>query len=164
MPRESGRYDGTGRVIAQPSPGGSSDQIRVSPAAPVRPDAANWRRCGFLVAREDTACQLFALKQPLAAKAKLAGSSDDQVIMDDEAHHLGCSLDPAGHGDIRLRRGWIARGVIVDENQGRGIQLKRPAHDLARVDRDMINGAPCLFLIRDKHVLTVKVKDTELFD
>ena len=114
MPRNRG--DTTERVvfIAQPSPGGSSDQIRVSPAAPVRASAANRRRCGILVAREAPAFRLFALKQSFAAKAQLARASDDQVIVDGDSHHLGRGGDAGGHADVGLRRRRVARGVVVD--------------------------------------------------
>ena len=66
---------------------------------------------------------------------------DDDVVVDRDAHRLGGGDDLAGHGDIGLGGGWIARGVIVAEDDGRGRHLQRPPHDLARIDGRVIDGA-----------------------
>ena len=52
----------------------------------------------------------------------------------------------------------------MDQDQRAGRQFQRAAHDLARVDGDMVDGAAGLFLIRDQHVLAVEIEDAELLD
>ena len=58
-------------------------------------------------------------------------------------------LNAVGHVDIRLRRRGVAGGMVVHQNQGRGVQLQRPFRHFSRVDRDMINGALRLLFIRN---------------
>ena len=50
-------------------------------------------------------------------------------------------------------------GVIMDKDQRRGAQFQRPAQDLARVDRDMIDRAAPLRLIRDQDILAIEEED-----
>ena len=40
----------------------------------------------------------------------------------------------------------------MDQDQRRGVQFKRAADDFARIDRDMVDGSPCLFLVRDQGI------------
>ena len=54
--------------------------------------------------------------------------------------------------------------MIVDQDQGAGIQHQRPLDHLARIDRDMINRAGRERLIGDDAVLAVKIEDMEAFD
>ena len=65
---------------------------------------------------------------------------------------------------ISARTGSDRPRVIMDQNQGAGRQFQRAAHDLARIDGDVIDGAAGLFLIRDQHVLAVEIEDAELPD
>jgi len=51
--------------------------------------------------------------------------------------------------------------VVVDQDQGAGIQHQRPLDHLARIDRDMINRAGRETLIGDDAVLAVKIEDME---
>ena len=67
-----------------------------------------------------------------------------------DAQRLAGIPDPRGHLDVGLAGRRIAGGVVVDEDQRRGVQLERPLDHLARVDRHVIDGAARLFLVRDR--------------
>ena len=54
--------------------------------------------------------------------------------------------------------------MVVDQDQGRGVEFKRPADDFAWIDGDVIDRATGLFLVRDQDVLAIQVKDAELLD
>ena len=71
-------------------------------------------------------------------------------------------LDLRGHVDVGLGGRGVARGVVVHQDQRRGVQLQRPLDHLARVDRDVVHGAPRLLLVGDQHVLAVEEQDAEL--
>ena len=55
-------------------------------------------------------------------------------------------------------------GMVVHQDQRRGVQLQRALHHLARIDRRMIDGAALLRLVGDQHVLAVEEQDAELLD
>ena len=81
--------------------------------------------------------------------------ADDDVVVDRDAEGL-CGVDNhLGHVDIGPRRRGIAGGMIVDEDQGCGRKLQRPPHNLARIDRRMIDRAPPLNLVGDQCVALV---------
>ena len=54
--------------------------------------------------------------------------------------------------------------MVVDQDQGAGVQHQRPLDHLARIDRDMVNRAGREKLIGDNAVLTVEIEDVEAFD
>jgi len=54
--------------------------------------------------------------------------------------------------------------VVVDQDQGAGVQHQRPLDHLARIDRDMIDRASREKLIADDAVLAVEVEDVEALD
>ena len=68
------------------------------------------------------------------------------------------------HGDIRLRRIWIARWVIVDEDQSRGVQVQGAPDDLARIDRHVIDSADAKAFIGDESVLAVQIQNVKSLD
>ena len=79
----------------------------------------------------------------------MAGLADHDVIVDRDAEFGGGFLDFACHLDIRLRRGCVAGGVVVDQDQRRGAEFERPLDHLARVDGVMnkINNLmPIIFI------------------
>ncbi len=83
--------------------------------------------------------------------------------MDRDAKSLSRLNDQIGHGDVGLRWGWIAGGVIVDQQDRRCVEFKGAFDHLARVNGDVIDGPFGLFFIRDQGVFRVEEKDTELF-
>ena len=50
----------------------------------------------------------------------------------------------------------------MDKDDRAGVQFKRAFCNLARIDRDMIDRAFRLFLIRDEDVLAVEVENAKL--
>ena len=95
---------------------------------------------------------------------ELVASTHDDVVMERQAEILAALLDFLGHADVGFRGRWITRRVVVDQDQGTGVQHQRPLDHLARIDRDMINSAGREKLIGDDAVLTVEIEDVEAFD
>jgi hypothetical protein len=82
--------------------------------------------------------------------------------MQRDAQNLRRFLHLQGHADVGLGGRRVARGVVVHHDQRAGIHLQRAFHHLARIDGHMIDRALGLLLIRDQHVLAIKVEDAEL--
>ena len=96
-----------------------------------------------------------------AAEAEFAGFADDEVVVERNSHHLARLLDPPGHFYVGLRRGGIARRVVVHEDQRRGVKLQRAFHDFAGIDGNMVDRAGGLRLIRDQRVLGIEEKQAK---
>ena len=60
------------------------------------------------------------------------------------------------------RWGEVTGRVVVHQDDGGGRQLQRPAHDLARIDRRVVDGAVVGDLVGDQLVLAVEVEDADL--
>ena len=73
-------------------------------------------------------------------------------------------LDLMGHRQIRVRGCGVARRVVVDQDQGAGVQHQSPLDHLARIDRDMVDRAGREKLIGDDAVLAVEIEDVETLD
>ena len=97
-------------------------------------------------------------------QAQLPPGTDDDVVVQRQSEILAPLLDLLGHAEIGLRRRRIARGVVVDQDQGAGVQHQRPLDHLARIDRDMVDRAGREKLIGDDAVLAVEVEDVEPID
>ena len=54
--------------------------------------------------------------------------------------------------------------MVVDQDQGAGVQHQRPLDHLARIDRDMVDRAGREKLIGDDAVLAVEIEDVEALD
>ena len=48
--------------------------------------------------------------------------------------------------------------MVVDDDDVGARQLQRPATDLARIDRSVIDGAPVLYLVQDELVLVIHIE------
>jgi hypothetical protein len=104
----------------------------------------------------------YASNQPQTLEAGVAVAADDDVVVDDDAERL-CHLgDLLRHPDVGGRRRGVARGVVVDEDEGARRELERPLHDLARVDRRMVDGSGLLHLVGDEGVALVEEQEPEL--
>ena len=94
----------------------------------------------------------------------MPAAADDDVVVHGDAERA-CRLDDvAGDGDVGLGRGRVARGMVVHQDQGRGLQFEGALDDLAGVDRGVIDGAPLLPLMRDQCVAAVEEQQVELLD
>ena len=78
--------------------------------------------------------------QAEVAQARVLAAADDQAVMHGHTERLGGLDDVSGDGDVRLGRGGIARGVVVHQDQRRGLQLERSLDDLAGIDRRVVDG------------------------
>lgn len=96
------------------------------------------------------------------AKALFALPADHDMIMDLDVENPGGLDDPAGHLDVRARGCRIARGMIMDEDHGRGGQLQRTPHHFPDVDRGMIHGAVRPMLLAHQDVALVEVEHAKL--
>ena len=84
--------------------------------------------------------------------------------MQRQAEILAAFLDLPCHAEIGLRWGRIARGVVVDQDQGAGVQDQCPLDHFTRVDRDVVHRADRHLLIRDDAVLAIEIEDMEPLD
>ena len=71
-------------------------------------------------------------------------ATDDHVVVHHHAERGRGFFDVLGYRDVGLRRGRVARGVIVHQDQGCGAEIKCALDDLARVDRRVVDGAALL--------------------
>ena len=99
-----------------------------------------------------------------APQAQLRPGTNDDVVVQSQAEIPAPLVDLLGHAEIGLRGRRIARGVVVDQDQGAGVQHQRPLDHLARIDRDMVDSAGREKLIGDDAVLAVEVEDMEALD
>ena len=86
--------------------------------------AAMRRRCDFDTARSSASgsrpsvprhCGWDSpLQQPQFAEAGVAGSADDEVVVDGDTQRLGGGGDRLGHLDVGAAGGWVAARVVVD--------------------------------------------------
>ena len=65
--------------------------------------------------REENASKQKALDQPQPLQAGMAVLADDNVIVHGDVERAGDLDDPLGHLDVGLRRGRIARRMIMDQ-------------------------------------------------
>ena len=97
-------------------------------------------------------------------QAQLRPGADDDVVMQRQAEILAPLLDFLGHAEIGIGRRRITGWVVVDQDQGAGVQHQRPLDHLARIDRDMVDRAGREKLIGDDAVLAIEVEDVEPLD
>lgn len=97
-------------------------------------------------------------------QAQLRSGTDDDVVVQSQAEIPAPLVDLLGHAEIGFRGRRIARGVVVDQDQGACVQHQRPLDHLAWIDRDMIDRAGREKLIGDDAVLAVEVEDMEALD
>ena len=97
-------------------------------------------------------------------QAQFRPGTHDDVVMQSQAEIPAPLLDLLGHAEIGLRRCRVARRVVMDQDQGAGVQHQRPLDHLARIDRHMVNRAGREKLIGDNAVLTVEVEHVEALD
>ena len=90
-----------------------------------------------------------------ALEACVAASADNDVIVNLNSQFLGRLHDPVRHFYIGAGGGGVARGMIMDENDGTGRKLQSPLDNFARVNRRVIDRAFLLHLIGDEQVLLV---------
>ena len=79
------------------------------------------------------------------------------MVVDGDAQGAAGLDDLAGHVDVGGRWRRVARRMVVYQDHGAGRQLERAAHDLARIDRRVIDGAAVQGLVGDELVFLVMV-------
>lgn len=91
-------------------------------------------------------------------------AANDDVVVDGDPQRR-CGLDDVfGDGDVGLRRGRVARRVVVHQDERRGAQLKRALDDLAGIDRRVVDRAALLLFVGDQRVLAVEEQQVKLLD
>jgi hypothetical protein len=91
----------------------------------------------------------------------MPATADDDVVVHGDAERLGGADDVLGDGDVGLRGGRVARGVVVHQDERRGAQLQRALDHLAGIDRRVVDSAALLLLMRDQRVLAVEEEEVE---
>ena len=94
----------------------------------------------------------------------LPARADDDMVVQGQPKHTTSLLDLLRHSDVRLRRLGIARRMIVDEDQGRSIEVQGAPDDFARIDRHMIDSADAKAFVGNEPVLAVQVQDMKPLD
>ena len=94
----------------------------------------------------------------------MPAAADDQVVVHRDAERLGGIDDVAGDRDVGFRRGRIARGMVVHQDQGGGVEFEGALDDFARIDRGVVDRTALLPLMFDQRVLAVEEQQMELLD
>src|SRR6516162_3147851 len=102
--------------------------------------------------------------QTEVAQAGVPAAADDQVVVHGHAERRGGSDDVLGDGDVRLGGGRVARGMVVHQDQRRGLELECALDHLARIDRRVVDRPALLLLVLDQYVFAVEEEDVELLD
>ena len=84
------------------------------------------------------------------------------MVVHHQPEGLCGNLDLLCHRDVGLRRGWITRGMVVYQDQGRSVQFQRPFNHFAWVDGHVIDRPLGLFFVCDQDVLAVQKEDAKL--
>ena len=90
------------------------------------------------------------------AKTEPAAVSDDVVVADRDRQRRRRFADLPRHVDIVVGRGRVAARMVVHQHQRRGPELQRPPHDLARIDRRVVDCAAALHLVGPQHAAIVE--------
>ena len=90
--------------------------------------------------------------------------TDDDMIQKMDAEEFTTMIDPFRNIQISLAGGGIASWMIVDQDQGRSIEIQAAPDDFARIDRHMIDGAHAKAFVGDQPVLAVQIEDVEPLD
>ena len=95
-------------------------------------------------------------EEPQSLQARVAALADDQMIR--HGNFKGCAHrdDLMGEVDVVGRRLWIAGWMIVHKDDCRSAEFEGAAHDLAGIDRRMIDRADTLNLVGDQMILLVE--------
>lgn len=84
--------------------------------------------------------------------------ADDDVIVKRDAERLAGIGEFACQGDILAARARVARRMVVNQQQRRGVEVDRPADDLADIDRRLVDRSLADQLVADQHVLGVEIE------
>ena len=106
--------------------------------------------------------ELTPLDQLQPLEAGVSFLADDKVVVHGNAERTRHFDHCLGHLDVGARGRGIARGVIVDQDDGGRRQFQRALDDLARIDRRMVDGAFLLLLVGDQLIALVEEQDAEL--
>ncbi len=83
-------------------------------------------------------------------------SGDDDVIMHLHGHTAGGGDNLPGHFNIGLRRGGVATGVIMQQNDRGCGMFKRAFYHLARINGRVIYRAALHHLIRNQRMAAIE--------
>jgi len=83
------------------------------------------------------------------------------MIMDEDANSARGGGHSAGRVHIALAGIWIARRMVVGEDQGRGAEIERAADDRPRIDRDLADAALRESFVLEQAVACIEEKDAQ---
>ena len=98
------------------------------------------------------------------AQTDFPARADDDVVVQGQPKHATSLLNVLRHSYVRLRWFWVAGRMIVDQDQGRSIEIQAAPDDFARIDRHMIDGAHAKAFVGNEPVLAVQVQDVKPLD
>ena len=107
---------------------------------------------------------IFYLYQALLLKAQNGAARDHQMVVQCNVKALRQIAQLMGHFNIGARRRRVARGVIMGNDEGGGVQFQRPFDDLAWIDRRMVDRASAHLFIGDDIVLFIQKNNMKFFD
>ncbi len=84
------------------------------------------------------------------------------MVVDEDFQHLGGLLNGPGKTDVGIGGTDVSRGVVVDEDQGRGLPAQGRFQDLSRIDHGLVDDTLLHLLHVDKLILGIEINDTEL--
>lgn len=98
------------------------------------------------------------------AQTDFPARADDDVVVQGQAKHATSLLNLLRHSYVRLRWFRVAGRMIVDQDQGRSIEIQGAPDDFTRIDRHMIDGADAKAFVGNEPVLSVQVQDVKPLD
>jgi hypothetical protein len=98
------------------------------------------------------------LNQPHPLQTGMAVGGDDDMVVNLD-FEVPRRLDQvAGQADVLLAGGGIAAGMVVDDDQGGGVELQRAGDDVADIDGRFVDRALPHLLVGDQQILGVAVE------
>jgi hypothetical protein len=88
--------------------------------------------------------------------------ADNEMVVHGDAERARNLDDRLRHLNVGARRGGIAGGMVVHQDDRGSGKLERALDHLARIDRGVIDGADLLALVGDQVVALVEKQDAKL--
>src|SRR5262249_21606492 len=87
------------------------------------------------------------LNQLQRLQTRVAVLAHYEMVVDGDAQWTRDLDDRLGHVDVGARRGGIAGGMVVHQDDGGGGEVERALDHLARIDRGVVDDAALVLLV-----------------